>query len=148
MSLTQGSLLYMAIIVPRFAPLLPYGGGGQMSPLMLIRTIHRPMWSSTQNNEPVSSNSSDRTEENYDKPRESQLWSASHWNTGPAKEKSDALPFDCICRAFSAFTQCGRARNTHYAMNSAQVRMYVNDTRRWMAAKCFPVFARIWVRQG
>jgi len=90
---------------------------------------------------PVSSNSSDRTEENYDKPRESQLWSASQSNTGPAKEKSDALTFDFICRAFSAYTQCGQAMNTHYAMNSAQVRMYVNDTGRWMAVKGFPVFA-------
>jgi hypothetical protein len=96
----------------------------------------------------VSSNSSDRTEENCDKPRESQLWSASHSNTGPAKEKSYALTFDFICRVFSAFTQCGRAMNTHYAMNSAQVRMCVNDTGRWTPAKSFPVFARIWVRQG
>jgi len=75
--------------------------------------------------------------------------SASHSNAGSTKENSDALTFDFACRAFSAFTQSGRAMNTRYAMNSAQVRMYVNYTGRWMAAKGFPVFAaRIWVWQG
>jgi len=143
LSLTQGSLFYLAIIVRHFAPLLPHGGGGRVSPLMLIPygVSHKIMlipyigpYEVSHKMTPVSSNSSDRTEEKYDKPRESQLWSASHSNTGPAKVKSDALTFDFFCRAFSAFTQCGRAMNTHYAMNSAQVRMYVNDTGGWMAA--------------
>jgi hypothetical protein len=38
--------------------------------------------------------------------------------------------------------------NTHYAMNSAQVRMCVINTVRRMTAKGFPVFGRIRVRQG
>jgi len=66
LSLTQSLLFYLAIIVRRFAPLLPHGGGGRVTPLMLIPYIG-PYGASHKIMTLVSSNASDRSEENYDK---------------------------------------------------------------------------------